>query len=444
MLAHVHDLTEDGEGVGRLPDGLVVFVPGALPGEQAEVRVTERRGRFARAQLEHLRTVSPDRVRPVCPVFGRCGGCDLQHLSYPAQLAAKTRRVEEALRRIGGLEVSVRPCLPSPSPFRYRHKASWPVQPSPGGGFRAGFYMRGTHRVVEVDDCAVQEPASLRTAQAIFSVLAEHRIPAFDETAGQGMLRHVVVRASRARGQTMAVLVSGAPALPHEEELVREMFRRAPDLTSLWLSHHPDRSNRILGGSLRHLGGETHLEERVGPLRFRLSPASFFQVNPQVAERLYEEVLEQAALTGTETVVDLFAGTGVIALWLARSAGLAVGVEMEPAAVEDALRAARENGIANCRFVCADAAQGLRDLRLQGVRPQVVVLDPPRKGAAECLPALLELRPDRVVYVSCDPATLARDARELAAAGYRPGEAVPMDMFPQTMHVETVLSFSRA
>ena len=435
------DLDTEGDGVGRVHDW-VVFVPGTVPGDEAVVEITEIARRYGRARLVELLEPSPDRVAPPCPVAGRCGGCQLQALDYAAQLRWKERRVREALRRIGGLEgVTVLPVLGMQQPWRYRNKAQYPLA-AVGGQLVMGFFARGTHEIVEADDCLIQDPLNVEVAFLARSLLAQAGVPGYDETTGQGVIRHVVVRTSRAHRTAMAILVTNGPDLPGREEIVAGLAAH-PKVVSVAQNINTRRTNVIFGEETRILWGEPHLEDKIGHVRFLISPRSFFQVNGEQVEVLYEQVRHDAALTGVERVLDAYCGVGTIALYLAGQAAEVVGIESVPEAVEDARRNAAYNGIENAFFRVGRVEDVLPRLIQQGQRFDVAVLDPPRRG---CEPSVLEALAaagvPRLVYVSCHPESLARDLGRLAALGYAVEQVQPVDMFPMTTHIECVARMS--
>lgn len=436
VQVEVRDLGHAGEGVGRYQD-FTLFVPGALPGETVQARVTEVHKNYGRAELVAVEAPSPARVAPPCPAFAECGGCQIQHLAYPEQLRAKEAQVRAAVERIGGLRgVTVHPVIGMADPWHYRNKAQFPVGLS-GGQLVAGCYARGTHRIVDVADCLIQHPTANKVLRAVREQVLRFGIPPYDEATHTGVLRHVLVRVSHLSGEAMCILVTRTAELPHDHELAGALMAAVPELASLWQNINPRRTNVVLGDESVHLAGRETLIDRIGDLRFHISPRSFYQVNPVQTEVLYSKALEYAALSGDEVAIDAYCGIGTITLFLARRAGHVYGIEVVPEAVRDARANADLNGITNVTFLEGDAAAVLPRLAQEEVRPAVVVFDPPRKG---CDPPALEaaaaMGPERIVYVSCNPATLARDMARLAALGYRPVEVQPVDMFPHTAHVE--------
>jgi 23S rRNA (uracil1939-C5)-methyltransferase len=438
----VTDLDSKGRGVGRF-QGVVVFVDGGLPADRIRARIVRGRasgkGHYV-ADLVAVVRPSPDRVGPPCPVAAACGGCQLMALSYPAQLRWKTRRVREALRRIGHLEaVPVADCLGASRQLGYRNKAQFPVSAVRGKGLVAGLYRRGTHAVVPVESCLLQRPPGDRVVAAAVDVARESGLEAYDEKSGRGLLRHILVRVSSDGREAMAVFVTARGTFPAGKRLAAALRKRVPEVRTVVQNVNARRTNVILGPRNIVLSGPGYIHDTLAGLRFRVSVSSFFQVNPEQAEALYGVVADMAE--GARRVVDVYSGVGTVALYLARKvSGLeeVTGIESNPNAVRDAAANARSNGVEKAVFICGDAARVLREMSRAGVRPDTVILDPPRKG---CEKAVLETLADmdcrRVVYISCNPATLARDLAVLAARGYRTERVQPVDMFPQTTHVES-------
>ena len=434
----IEGYASDGAGVARL-EGMVVFVPGALRGEQCQVTL-DKVGRSAIwGHVTQVLSSSPARITPQCPHDARCGGCALGHMSYAEELCLKKERVEEALRRIGGIQLPVDTIHGAQDITRYRNKAQFPVSAGP----RIGFYRRGTHQVEDVSDCLLQSQAASRLRGAVKAWMTDHHVSAYDERTGHGLIRHVYVRTNRA-GQSLCCLLANGNQLPQEQALVQALRQAEPGLVGVVLGVNLKRNNVILGEEYRTLWGEDFLRDTLCGLEFRLSVPSFYQVNPAQTEVLYRRALEFAGLSGEETVLDLYCGIGTIGLVMAPHARRVIGVEVVEQAVRDARDNARRNGIGNAEFFCADAGQAAHRLAAEGIRPQVLCVDPPRKGLAEDVPpAIAAMAPQRVVYVSCDPATLARDLARFVPLGYHPLRAEAVDMFPRTSHVETVVSLVR-
>jgi len=426
----------NGEGIGYFRRK-AVFVPGALPGEVVKARVTAVHPRHLEAEAFEYERRSPDRTEAPCPVYGPCGGCQLQHLRYDAQLRAKEELVRESFERYAGMaSPPIRPILGADDPWGYRNKAQLRVGVGRDGPI-LGLYAPGSHRLIEMPACAVQHPVVNRAVEAVRGALREVRVPVWNEKTGEGALKSVVVRASRADGRVQVTFVTAGRELPGKNALIRELRRRLPELASVAQNINPDRTPLVFGDETLTLWGNDRLDETLGRLRLRLSPRAFFQLNPEQTVRLYDTVLEAAALTGRERVVDAFCGTGTIALWLAPHAAEVRGVESVAEAVADARENARTNGAANAFFFEGTAEHWLAVWEKKGFRPDVVVADPPRTGCGESLlRTVLDMRPPRFVYVSCNPATLAKDCRRLLDGGYRLEWLQPVDMFPQTAHVE--------
>ena len=427
--------SSDGEGVARI-DGQVVFVRGAIEGETCSVRILRVTKTVAWAKIEEIISPSPHRITPACPAYGVCGGCDLLHMDYEDELRLKYRRVADALARVGGLSAPILPVIAAAAPLHYRNKAIFAV----GEGPTVGFYRRRSHQIVPVDSCLIQTEVSRRAAAALREWMRIYGVSAYDEVQHRGIVRHLFVRQARESGQAVVCLVVRVGKLPHSEALIEAMRRYCPEVSGILLCVNPERGNTVLQGEVHTLWGEAYLVDSLLGLRFRLSPLSFFQVNPAQAERLYEKALAYAGLSSRDTALDLYCGTGTISLILAKEAKLVIGAEIVEDAVRDAWENARANEIGNAEFILADAGAAAKTLKARDIAPQVVVVDPPRKGLApEVIEIIAELGPDRVVYVSCDPATLARDLKRFSDLGYVTREVTPVDMFPRCAHVECVV-----
>ena len=432
--------TSEGLGVTRAPDGMTVFIRDAIAGEQGEFAVEHVGRTAAHGRIVRLDTVSPHRVDRACPIGKRCGGCAFWHMDYDEELRLKAQRVRDALARIGGED-------PGPVPIaggtreQYRNKAQFPVAAGPDGPV-AGFFEARTHRVLPVEHCRIQSPHADVARQTVVDWMRSHGVPAYDETAHRGLVRHIYVRTADAGVQVCVVGNGPAPAAANA--LVGQLRQALPRLQGVLWNVNTRRGNTVLGETFHCLWGLLYLEETLCGLRFRLSPRSFFQVNRDQAEVLYTIALELAQLGPETTALDLYCGTGTITLLLARQAGLVYGVESVAAAVDDARENAARNGITNARFLCADAGEAAARFAADGIRPEVIVVDPPRKGLApEVVDAMAQMAPDRIVYVSCDPATLARDVARLRSHGYRLQTARAVDMFPCCAHVETIVLLQR-
>lgn len=429
-----------GEGVAHLPGGMVVFVAGALPGETCQVQLLKVGKTAAWGRMQQVCAPSSARRAPDCGSYPRCGGCQFRHADYAAELEAKRQKVADALQRIGGVDLPISVILGADSTQRYRNKVQFPISAGKEGP-RIGFYRARSHDVVDVEDCLLQPPEAAAIAAAVRAWMADSGVPAYDEVAHSGLVRHLFLRFA-ASGVLCCLVVNGE-AVPDPDGLVDRLRRAAPGLTGVVLSVNRDRTNVVLGRRQITLWGRDWLEDTLCGLTFRISVPSFYQVNRAQTEVLYAKAAEFAALTGRETVLDLYCGIGTISLVMARTAGRVIGAEIVPAAVADAEANARRNGIRNAEFFCADAADAARRLAEEGLRPDVVCVDPPRKGlAAGVVETIAGMAPDRVIYVSCDPATLARDVARFAPLGYAPVQAVAVDLFPRTAHVETVVLLS--
>lgn len=436
--AHIDGYSSEGLGIARI-DGQVVFVHGAVRGEICDVLVMKVLKNAAFGKIAALVEPSPARREPDCPYYGRCGGCDFRHMSYEEELWAKRARVQDALTRIGGAEIAVEEILGAEQPLHYRNKSIYPISPTG----EVGFYRARSHQVVHVEHCLIQKPEADALAQALRDYIARFRVPPYDEATGRGLLRHLYVRTSCAGESLVCLLVNGR-SLPHEEELVAMLRAAAPRLCGVVLGENTRRGNAILGDRYRTLWGRDYLTDTLCGLELRLSVPSFYQVNHDQAQRLYEKALEYAGLTGRELAVDLYCGAGTITQVLARRARHVIGGEIVPEAIRDAEDSARRNGVENVEFLCGDASRLAAELRQRGLRPDVICVDPPRKGLApDVVEAAASMTPGRIVYVSCDPATLARDVARFAPLGYCPVRACAVDLFPGTAHVETVVLLSR-
>ena len=436
--AHIDGYSSEGLGIARI-DGQVVFVHGAVRGETCDVLVMKVLKNAAFGKIAALAEPSPARRQPDCPYYGRCGGCDFRHMSYEEELWAKRARVQDALTRIGGAEVTVEEILGAEQPLHYRNKSIYPI--SPAG--EVGFYRARSHQVVHVEHCLIQKPEADALAQAVRDYIARFRVEPYNEATGRGLLRHLYVRTS-CRGESLACLLVNGSRLPHEQELVDMLRAAAPGVCGVVLGENTRRGNAILGNRYRTLWGRDYLTDTLCGLELRLSVPSFYQVNHDQAQRLYEKALEYAGLTGRELAVDLYCGAGTITQVLARRARHVIGGEIVSEAIRDAEDSARRNGVENVEFLCGDASRLAAELRQRGLRPDVICVDPPRKGLApDVVEAAASMTPGRIVYVSCDPATLARDVARFAPLGYRPVRTCAVDLFPGTAHVETVCLLSK-
>lgn len=434
---------QDAQGVCR-QDGIAVFVPGLLPGERAWVRIVKPEKRYAFGRIEELLEKSPNRAEPFCPIYKRCGGCVCQHMTYETSLAFKRRQVQDLLERVGGLSIEVPPVLGMAHPFGYRNKGAYPVA-QVGGAPACGFFAPRSHDLIPLpqNGCAIQGEDSAKATQAVLAWMRRNNVPAYDELSGRGLVRHIMTR-STTHGELMVVIVVTRADIPKASQLIELLKAAVPGLCSICLSINSRRTNVILGTDIRVLWGKGTMEDTLCGLRFSVSPLSFFQVNPAQTEKLYGLALEYAGLTGSETVVDAYCGAGTISLLLAQKAKKVIGIEIVPEAIQNANENAVRNHIENAEFHVGATEELLPRLIADGLRPDVIVLDPPRKG---CDPAVLEAiiaaAPKRVVYVSCGAPTLARDAKLLAEGGYTAEKVQCVDMFCWTGAVETVMVMSQ-
>lgn len=435
----ITDIGIDGEGIGKL-DGFTFFVDKALPGEKVEIIATKLKKHYGYGKLFKIISPSPDRVKPVCSVAGKCGGCNLQHLSYAAQLDFKTNKVKQNLMRIGGFaDISVMPAIGMDSPLRYRNKAQYPVSII-DGKMVCGFYASRSHRVVPCEDCLINAKENKDILSAIKDFMLFCNLSAYDETQHCGFLRHIVIKNGFHTGEIMVCLVVNAKSFKYKNELITALSPY-DSIKSIIVSYNTDKTNVILGKDTEVIYGSETIMDAIGELIFKISPLSFFQVNPIQTEKLYKAALDFANLKGNETVIDAYCGIGTISLFLAKRAKKVYGVEIVPEAITAARENAQLNNITNAEFYVGKSEDIVPQLHnTKGIIPDVMVVDPPRKGCEESLLKLmLEMEPHSIVYVSCDSATLARDLKILCESKYHIEKVQPVDMFPHTVHVETVI-----
>ncbi|GGF96468.1 23S rRNA (uracil-C(5))-methyltransferase RlmCD [Paenibacillus albidus] len=455
VMLDIIGMTHEGEGVGRV-EGFTLFVQGALPGEKVQAKVLKTKKQYGYAKLLKLVEASSDRIAPPCGIYDQCGGCGLQHMDYTAQLAWKRQLVVDNLERIGKLQVAspgrssgggdnepagiiVPPTLGMAEPWRYRNKAQVPMG-TVEGGLVGGFYARGSHRIVDMDTCLIQHEHNDDVVRRVKAIGRKLGISTYDEESGKGLLRHVVVRVAFRTGEMMVVLVTNGDRLPHTDEWIAEIRREIPAVTSLCQNVNTRQTNVIFGDVTRTLWGSDVIYDYIGEVKFAISARSFYQVNPDQTEVLYGKTVEYAGLTGKETVIDAYCGIGTISLFLAQHAKQVYGVEIVHEAIEDARANAALNGMDNVTFEVGASEDVMPKWKERGITADVIVVDPPRKGCdPRLLDTILTMKPERVVYVSCNPSTLARDLRVLEDGGYRTVEVQPVDMFPHTVHVECVL-----
>ena len=439
--AIIEDYTAEGQGVARV-EGCAVFVPNAIAGERVRLRIEKVGKTWAAGKIVELLDRSPHRVNRECPVAKLCGGCDFWHMDYEEETRLKAARVRDALNRIGGEYLEELSILSAPTCYGYRNKAQYPVANKKGRAY-AGFFRAGTHDVVENERCLILPEETDKVNKIVIDYANHYRITAYDEIAHKGLLRHIYVRRGAVSGQILVCLCVNGKKLPHPEDLVRRL-QAVPGFTTLVLSVNTKKGNTVLGDEFITLHGPGYIEDTLCGLNFRLSARSFYQVNHHQAQRLYEAAIAQAGITKEDTVLDLYCGVGTITLIMAKAAKKVIGVEVIPQAVEDARDNAGRNSIQNAQFICADAGQAALELEAKGIRPDVVVVDPPRKGLnADAIEAMDKMNPRRIVYVSCDPATLARDVALLKERGYRLQNAMACDLFPRCAHIESIVCLSK-
>lgn len=448
FIFSIDDMGVNGEGIGHV-DGLALFVKDAVIGDLVRAKIMKMQKNYGFAKLMEVITPSPDRVALTCPIGRSCGGCQIQEMSYPAQLHFKEKKVKGNLEHIGNIRFSkeqgpvFHSCIGMENPWHYRNKAQFPIGRNKEGKLIAGFYAGRTHSIVECEDCAIGIRENKEILDIILAHLEQYHIQSYDEQTHSGLVRRVLIRKGFHTGQLMVCLILNGDKLKASEVLC-EKLREIPGMTSISINVNKEKTNRILGDEIINLYGKGYITDYIGDVKFRISPLSFYQVNPIQTEKLYGTALSYAGLTGEETVFDLYCGVGTISLFLARQAKRVIGVEIVEQAIKDAKMNASINGIENTEFYCGAAEEVVPELYRQGLKADVVVVDPPRKGCDEkLLDTIVQMAPKRVVYVSCDSATLARDLKYLGEHGYQTVEVQPTDMFPMTGHVETVCLLSK-
>lgn len=429
--------SSEGSGVGHY-EGQAVFVAGAAPGDSLQCVIIKAKKNYAIGKIQYILKASPDRIIPDCPAFPRCGGCQYRHISYEAETAIKTQKVRDAFQRIGHLDIIPEKADPAKEVDRYRNKAQYPVEMS-GGRLHTGFYAPFSHRVIDCKSCLLQ-PAEFSDILGVISKWCErYKIPTYDEKTQKGLLRHIYIRKGFNTGEIMVCLVINGDRIFKKDELIAALKKANKNIKTVLLNHNTENTNVIMGRNETVLYGKGYIEDILCGKRFRISPLSFYQVNHAQAERLYEKAQEFAITPDTRVLLDMYCGAGTIGLTMAHRVEKLIGVEIVPEAVEDAKINAKLNNTENARFICADAKEAAVILKDEGIKPDSVILDPPRKGCdEELLDTVCEMQPERIVYVSCDPATLARDLAILEGKGYKTQKAIPYDLFPRTVHIETV------
>lgn len=439
--AVITDYTTEGQGIAHI-EGITVFIPNAIAGERVKVRIETLRKTWAAGKITEILEKSPHRVNRECPVAKLCGGCNFWHMDYQEELRLKAQRVQTCLNRLAGEQLTQMPIFAAPTCHGYRNKAQYPVSSKKGRAY-AGFFRAGTHDVVENSRCLILPSQTDLVKDTVIDYVNQYRVSTYDEENHRGLLRHIYVRRGAVSGQILVCLVVNGEGLPYAEQLV-EGLKKIPGFTTLVLSVNTRKGNAVLGDRFITLYGPGFIEDTLCGLNFRLSPRSFYQVNHHQAQQLYQTVIDQAGITKKDTVLDLYCGVGTITLAMAASAGRVLGVEVIPQAVEDARDNARRNGIQNAQFFCGDAGQAALELERQGIQPDVITVDPPRKGLnADAIEAICRMSPRRLVYVSCDPATLARDVSALKERGFHLQSAQAADLFPRCAHVESICCLVR-
>lgn len=455
LTVEITDMGVDGEGIGKV-DGFTLFVKDTLIGDVAEVKIMKAKRQYGYARLMKLLTPSPDRVEPACSVARTCGGCQIQALSYSKQLEFKKNKVRGNLIRIGGfaeefIDEIMEPIGGMEDPFHYRNKAQYPMGTDKEGNLIAGFYAGRTHQIIPNLDCALGSEMNRVILEKILAFMNQYKLTAYDEETRKGLVRHILIREGFATKEIMVCLIINGTKLPHSEKLA-EVLAKIPGMTSITLSINEENTNVIMGKQIHVIWGQSYITDYIGNVKYQISPLSFYQVNPAQTEVLYGQALKYAGLTGNETVWDVYCGIGTISLFLAQKAKKVYGVEIVPQAIEDARRNAEINGIQNAEFFVGEAEEVLPSYYVQyakdhpgeSAHADVIVVDPPRKGCEESvLQTMVNMQPERIVYVSCDSATLARDLKYLSGNGYELEKVRAVDMFPHTVHVETVVLLSQ-
>ncbi len=434
--------SSEGSGVGHY-EGQAVFVAGAATGDTVQCIIIKAKKNYAIGKIQYIVKASPDRIIPDCAVFPRCGGCQYRHISYEAEKRIKTQKVRDAFSRIGHLDTVPEECVGAEKPDRYRNKAQYPVA-TVGGRLLTGFYAPFSHRVIDCKNCLLQPQEFADILKAVARWCEKYKIPSYDEKTRKGLLRHIYIRKGFFTGEIMVCLVINGDRIFKKDELISSLIKADKNIKTVLLNHNTEDTNVIMGKTETVLYGKGYIEDVLCGKRFRISPLSFYQVNHAQATRLYEKAAEFAITPDTKVLLDMYCGAGTIGLTMADRVQTLIGVEIVPEAIEDAKINAKLNNTENARFICGDAKEAAKILKDEGIKPDTVILDPPRKGCdSELLMTVSEMNPERIVYVSCDPATLARDLAILEENGYKTQKAVPFDLFPRTVHVEAVVQLVR-
>lgn len=438
----IDDIGINGEGIGKI-NGYTLFVEGALPEEVVEVKVIKAKKNFGYGKLVNIIEPSKNRTEPICSIANRCGGCQLQHLSYEAQLEYKRKKVQDVIERIGGINIEVNKAIGMETPYYYRNKVQFPVGKSKDNDIKIGFYAMRSHNIITTDKCYIQDSVNEEIITKVKEYIIENNIQPYNEESHRGLIRHIITRISYYTKEIMVGIVINGKKLPNQEDLVSKLTT-IPNMKSIYTNVNKEKTNVILGKKVETIWGAPYITDYIGDVKYNISPLSFYQVNPVQTEKLYNKALEYANLNGQETVWDAYCGIGTISLFLAKQAKKVYGVEIVPEAIEDAKANAALNDINNAQFFAGKAEEIIPQKYKEGIKADVIVVDPPRKGCdKELLDTIIDMQPDRVVYVSCDPATLARDLKILGEGGYEVREVQPVDMFPETVHVECVTVLSR-
>lgn len=443
-LMEIVDMGHNGEGIGRV-EGFTVFADGGVPGDSVEVKIDIVKKNYAIGTIVEIKKASLNRVKPNCSSADICGGCQMQHIDYLAQLRWKKNVVKANIERIGKLEdITIHETLGMNNPYYYRNKAQFPVSKRNKEAV-IGFYKRKSHNIVDIDTCLIQHEVNDKVINIVRDYINQYSISTYDEKTGKGLIRHVLTKIGFHTKQIMVVLITNGKEIPHKKELINKLTDEIPNIKSIVQNINTKKGNRILGQTCITLYGEDKIIDYIGDLKFNISPLSFFQVNPIQTKVLYEKALEYAGLTGEENVYDIYCGIGTISLFLAKKAKYVYGIEVVEAAIKDAKENAKINSIDNVDFFAGLAEEVVPKLYKEGHKADVVVIDPPRKGCDELvLDTIVKMNPKTVVYVSCNPSTLARDLKYLDEHGYKTVEVQPVDMFPHTTHVETVVRIEKA
>lgn len=441
---YISSATAEGSGVGKTEDGIAVFVSNSAIGDELSVRILKVKKTYAFGKIEEIIAPSPARIESDCPYFSKCGGCVWRHISYDEECKIKQQRVEDAITRIGGISTNFKPIIRSEQTDRYRNKAQFPIGTDSNNNLQIGFYAFHSHRIIDCDDCILQPEIFTKVMQITRKFIEITDNDIYDEQTGKGRLRHLYIRMGEVTNELMICYVVNGNGLKQEDLLIKMLKDELPNLKSVIINSNREKTNVILGNKNRTAYGADYITDELCGLKFKISPFSFWQVNRKQAEKLYNKAKEYANLQSDEILLDLYCGTGTIGLTMANCCKTLVGVEIIEDAIKDANENAKNNGITNARFICSDAPKAVAELAKEGLKPDAVILDPPRKGCGEELvKTISQMQPNRVVYVSCDPATLARDLKYFEELGYKTVEVTPCDMFSRTAHVESVALITR-